>query len=912
MGAARFWYDEPIVPRKGRSLRLWLILQFAFVSALAAQRPATRGVDEASAAYQQGQFEKATQILAAFLKDHSADPAALSLMGAALDAEHRFQDADPYYARALRAAPQSAQVLNNAANHHLAAGDRVRARELYLRAVAVEPHHANANLQLAQMSLDDKQPARALAYLGHLAASDTSDPGARLLGARALAMAGRCAEAAPVLGEFENISNADASVYFSIGLAEAQCNLYRKAAGAFSLALNADPRNPDILYNLGLAALRSDDLPRARGALESVLREKPEDADALYALAQVTLRDQTALTAAGLLARAAKIAPRRAEIVLLYAQVAAQLEFFEDSAAAYDRYLKLKPGDDVARRERGFAHARANQATSALEDLHSYIGKHPRDAVAYFELAVAQVLEDRAQALRSLDTAVQLDPALSQARYTRALLNLEEGSADKAAADLQLFLEKFPDDYRALARLGQAFLAMKKPADAISVLKQAAALAPDSALVLVQYRRALIQLGRSADAADVLSHLRTVTGVNETAHGRVGLSDYLNLSPSDQQAKYLANLRQNSEADPGNVPLKIRLAREYLASGQNAPALDLLNSLTPGDMNPAELAQCGKVLLGFGQFAGALRFLQPAVDKGAPGSVRLDLAIALYHVRDAGTALAELEKVPLPNRQGDFYLLQGQLLDALGRFADAADALNHGIRNAPTRPELYMQSAAFLLKHKLNERALDLLKQAAKVLPDDRDLLLAQAVTLAIMPRDDEAQAVLARIQARWPEWDRPYLLNGIILEIQSRPAEARSQLDTAIALGAETPEAYYYQALAINDAAPADIDRAQKAIDRALELTSNDPYIFLLAGKISIARKQYQPAVEHLCRAVTLLPNLIPAHYALRDAYKALGDTDKSAAELATIQKISDANAAADRSPFPVEEFVFTVRPPG
>ena len=895
---------------EGRGGGRWVIFLFACVYLLPGQQPGTQALDKATVAYQQRQLDRAGQILIGFLRDHPTDENALSLMGAVLDAGQQFQAAGAYYARALKAAPRSAQVLNNAANHYLACGDRARARELYLKTLAIDPRHSNANLQLAQMSLDDKRAAQALSYLDRAGPAETSDPGVRLLRARVLALAGRCMEADVLLDEFENVPEAGASLFFSVGLAQAECKHYQKAAATFSRALNQDPRNPDILYNLGLAALRSGDLPRARDALESVLHGKPEDADSLYALAQVSLQDQAPLTAASLLVRAEKAAPRNPDIVLLYARVAAQLEFFEDSAAAYDRYLELKPNDEIARRERGFLHALANQSANALQDLTWYIGKHPRDATGYYELGVAQALEDRAGALRSLDTAVQLDPALSEARYTRALLSIEEGNLEKAAEDLRIFVEKHPDNPQAWAHLGQCYLAMEKPEDAVKVLERANALAPDSTLVLVQYRRALVRLDRNAEAAAVLSHLRAAAG-GKSNISRVGLSDYLNLSPAGQQAKYVAYLRQSSAADPENILLKIRLARELLASGQNSEALDLLNHVSLQAMNMTQIVQCGRMLLEFEQFAGAVRFLKPAVQKSAPGA-GLDLAVALYHVRNAGEALSELDKVPAGERQGDFYLLRAQLLDALGEYSAAADELNRGIRSSPTRPELYLQAAAFLLKHKLNERALDLLKKAAQVLPDNRELLLAQAVTLAIMPRDDDAQAVLAKIQAHWPEWDRPYLLNGIILEIQLRSAEARSLLDTAIALGAETPEAYYYQALAITHAAPAEMEQAQKAIDRAIELTSTDPYVYLLAGKISMARRQYGPAVQYLCRAVTLLPNLIPAHYALRDAYQALGDHDKSAAELAAIEKISDANAASDHSPFPMEDFIFTVRAPG
>jgi len=150
-----------------------------------------------------------------------------------------------------------------------------------------------------------------------------------------------------------------------------------------------------------------------------------------------------------------------------------------------------------------------------------------------------------------------------------------------------------------------------------------------------------------------------------------------------------------------------------------------------------------------------------------------------------------------------------------------------------------------------------------------------------------------------------------MILEIQLRSAEALPLLETAIALGAKTPEAFYYQALAITHARPNDLESAHQAISRALALTPNDPYIFLLAGKISLARKDYQAAVEQLGHSTRLLPTLIPAHYALHDAYKAMGDEQKSAAELEAIQHIADQNAASDKSPFPVEDFVFRVRPP-
>ncbi len=895
-------------------VRLALTFSVLVGSVLIAQPPSAQTpLDDAAAAYRQGKTAEAVQILDTILKDRPSEPGALVLMGVVLDAQQRYKDAETYYQRALKVAPGSPQVLNNAANHFLAAGNRNRARELYLKTIAIESGHVNANLQLAQMSVDDKQGRQALSFLNRITETAGSDPGTLLLRARALALSGRCAEAEAVLKKIADLPGGDAPVYFSVGMAQAACKLYDAAEVSFSRALDADPRNVEILYNLGLAALRADHAGRAQSALEIALTERPDDADALYALAQVCLKQQRPVEAAALLTRAEKVAPERTDIILLIAQVTAQVEFYEDSAAAYDRYLKLKPEDDAARRERGFDLARANDSKSALRDLEWYVGRHPRDGIGYFELAVAQMFASPAMALQSLDKAIGLDPALYQARYTRAVLNLQEGNPTAAIADLQAFLEKEPKHYRALAHLGQAYFTIDRLNDAAEVLERARTLAPDSRLVLVRYRRVMEALGRHQEAAAALARLTEAGNNSENVNRRLGLIDYLSLPPAGQRARYLSNLREQCAADPRNVHLKIRLARELLAEDKTGEALETLRQLMPEAVDAALLADCGRMLLEFNQFELARQFLESALAKApSSGAPRLELAIAIYHLQTPAAALSELDKTMPGDRQGDYYLLRAQLLDALGRSAEAADALNHGIRSAPTRPELYLQAAGFLLKHKRYDQALALLEQASRVLPDNRDLLLAEAVTFAIIPRDEEAQKILTKIQARWPEWDRSYLLNGIILEIQLRSAEARQMLETAIALGADTPESYYYETLAITHTAPDDLVLAQSTIARALALTSKDPYIFLLAGKISIAGKQYSTAIEQLVRATSLLPSLIPAHYALRDAYKAVGDERKSAAEVQAIERIADKNAASDRSPFPVEDFVFTVRPPG
>jgi tetratricopeptide (TPR) repeat protein len=896
-----------------------LALSFLTGGLLFAQQPGPDlALDEAATAFEQGKTEEAEQKLRPVLEKHPSNLRALLLAGAVLDAGGRYSEADEYYQRALKIAPGSAQLLNNAANHYLASGNRSRAREFYLKAVAVDAQHPNANLQLARMSVEEKQGRQALAYLHRLPESD--DPGMLELRARALGLNGQCPEAGELAGRLDSEPRGDWRVHFSAGSIYAGCKMYDQAEAAFSRAFDADPRNFDILYNLGLAALHAGHTERAAGVFEIALNERPADADCLYALAQTYLQRERAVEAAALLTRAEKLAPARADVLLLLAQVSAQLEFYHDAAASYDRYLKLKPADEAARRERAFALASDGEFERALPDLNAYVRKHPRDAVGFYELAVAQAFEDGGSAIQSLDRALLLDGDLTQARFMRAVLKSEAGKPAAAVDDLLPLLDREPRNYHALVRLGQAYLAVNRVPEAAQVLKRALDLAPNARSVLTVYARALEALGDKEQAAAILARLKQAGAPVEAPRRRAGLIDYLRLPPAEQRARYLANLRKTSEANPGDFRWRFRLGKELLADGKTVEAVEVFRQLKPATSDPELLVECGVTLLQYEQYEPARQFLEAAVTAGALlsksrstslSSARLDLATALFHTQGANAALAELDKTPDEDRKGDYYLLRAQLLDSLGKMPEAAEALNRGMQAAPTRASLYFQGASFLLKYGLRKEALALLDQASRMVPDEPDLLLAQWVTLGLLRRDDDARKLLAKIQAHWPEWDRPYLLNGILLEMQLKSAEARQVLEIAIALGANTPEVYYYQALAITHLNPEDVEGAESAIGRAMALTAKDPYVYLLAGKISLARKDYATAIRRLLVATQLQPRLIPAHYALRTAYKAIGDEEKSDAELEEIKRIGAENAASDKSPFSVEDFLFTVRPP-
>jgi tetratricopeptide (TPR) repeat protein len=869
--------------------------------------------EQVATAFQQGKLSEAEQTLATALKTHPQEARALGLMAVILDAQKRYAEAEGYYQRALKLRPHSAPLLNNLGNHYLAQGNQERARAAYLRVVAIEPRHANANLQLAQLSVAARDGQAALRYLDRLPQPEQGAPAVQLLRAQALYLGGQQKAAEDLLAEVEKQAPSDPQVAFSLGMIFVEGKRYEKAEQAFARALKAAPASFDILYNLGLAAARAGHYDRAVEVLEIALRQRPNDADCLFHLGNTYAAKGRNDQAVILLLQAHNAAPDRADILFALAHTSEEMGFYGDAASAIDKYLKLKPDDDVARRERGFCYVRGAKPELGLQDLRWYVQKYPRDPRGLYELAIAETLQDRDQALVHLNQVLELEPNMTAARFARGMVYYQKGQFAESVEDLKLVLEAEPNNAQALDALGQNYMRLNQPEEALKVLARAVELVPKDAKFLTHYSRALLRLGRREEAEKVIAVFKTLGPEEGRRRPYGGLFEFLQMPQEEQFARYVMNLGRSINTNPEDPNLRVRLGKALLHDGKAKEAIEAFRAARRLTSDPGILAACGKTLLDWEQYEAAREFLEPVVAADPSNTdARVDLAIAVFHSVGPEAGLAEVEKIPPDKRSGDYFLLRAQILDGLGRPEEAAEALTRGFRAAPTRGDLYFHGALFLIKHKQYRQAVDLLQKAVGILPDAPELLLTQAIAYELLQQPEESQRLLSDIQSRWPEWGLPYMINGIMLEIRRRSAQAKSLLETAVALGVRDAVAYYYLASAITHATPEDTEGAQKTIEQALQLNPEDAYVRALAGKIAYTRKDYPAALEHLRAALRLWPEMIEAHQTLSATYRALGDREKSAAELQEIVRIKQADPTADQAPpFPVGDLLFTVRPP-
>ncbi len=349
---------------------------------------------DAVAAFEKSDFATAETAVRAALAKQPNSVQALTLFGAILDSEKKYAEAEDVYRRALRLSPASPSLLNNYANHQVTVGNLTGARASYLKVLAADPTHANANLQLASMAVQHKNGVEALTYLQHLSPENRALPQAQVLAMQAYFLAGHAADARADLDRLN--SARDPALTFTAGLALASIGEYAEAENQFSRVLESAPTNFDVLYNLGLAAYHAQHFERARDAFAGALAQRPRDVDTLYNLAGVHIQLNERDKALSFLAEAANADPSRADVQLSIAQTSNDLGYVADALQAYDRYLKLIPTDTSAQRERGFMLAASGDIPGGIAVLKAYLQKHPNDPKALYEIGIAEALSDPA------------------------------------------------------------------------------------------------------------------------------------------------------------------------------------------------------------------------------------------------------------------------------------------------------------------------------------------------------------------------------------------------------------------------------------------------------------------------------------------------------------------------------------
>ncbi|HEY1342152.1 MAG TPA: tetratricopeptide repeat protein [Bryobacteraceae bacterium] len=745
------------------------------------------GVRDAAAALQRGDFVAAEKKLRAELKLRPNDIDAASLLGAALDNQKKFSEAEPLHRRAIAAAPPSARAFGNYGNHLRLTGDERGARQAFQKALAIDRSDRYANLQLAQIALDAKDARGTLVYLDQLPAAQRDDPDAAVLRLAALEIGGERQEAEKVFQSLFAASRTNAEMSGAIGWSLAQAGLYDRAEAFLTQALALEPANFRLLYNLGVVALYGRRYERARELLETAVRQQPENVDALYSLGFVYSALKQPESALRTLAQATRLAPKRADVIRLIAVTTGELSADEDSAAAWDRYLQLVPSDDIGRRERGFARTHIRQFETGMADLEWYIARHPQDPIGYYQRGLAQSTSDPTKGIESLNKALTLKPDFVAAQAARGALHYVQGNAEAAVPDLEAAAAGEPANGLILDRLGQAYRALDRLDDSIRALRRAAELAPGESTVVLHLASALAEAGKDAESETLMGRYRQM----RPPQARRDLMRYLSLSPEQQRADYRARVEKAVQEHPEDPMAQLQYLKLSLEDGQMDQAAAAARAVANSKTSAAVMADAGRALLEARQYAPARELLEKAAAADPSAGLELDEAIAVFQTSGTADGLRQLERVPPSRRGGGYYFALARMLDASGKAEEAIAAIHRAIDASPKDPDLYWQASVLLFRHERGAEALKLLSKAEESMAPEPQILVIRAALLELEGRTDEAVWLLDAVQRRWPEFAPAWVARGVIEAAHQQSAEAHRALAAAVSLGARSPEAH-------------------------------------------------------------------------------------------------------------------------
>jgi tetratricopeptide (TPR) repeat protein len=297
--------------------------------------------------------------------------------------------------------------------------------------------------------------------------------------------------------------------------------------------------------------------------------------------------------------------------------------------------------------------------------------------------------------------------------------------------------------------------------------------------------RALMDLGHEEEARQFLDRFqKTYRAQVRGPWTQPAMIESASLPEGERSKRAIERLRKEAATHQDDPELQLRLASLLLAEGRVEEAEVEFRTLLTRNAENRIWQEAGRFLVSFERYQLAREFLERAA-AGNPAA-NLDLATALFYSDGPAKALGVLERVPTEQQSGDYFLLKGKILDAAGHWGEAEKVLKQGLQLSTSNARIAREAALLLVRHDRKELALEFLTKAAGNNPD---LLLTRAAVLALMDRSGAAEKALKEIESWWPEWDRPYLVHGLLLE-KSQPRLAKQRIQTAIALGSQDPAA--------------------------------------------------------------------------------------------------------------------------
>jgi predicted Zn-dependent protease len=387
-------------------------------------------LERAAALIDGNRLPEAEQQLNSVLKTTPNDALALNLLGTVRAKQGRLDEAEAFFARAVRADKSFVGAHMNLAYLYLLKGSPEKTASELKEVLRLDPGNADAGYKLARLLFSQ----------GHL------DECVRLV--EDARRAGRLTPAlALVLGD----------AYLKKGDAG-------KAEESYLLVLGAQSGNADALLGMALVSQSRGDEGAASLYLTRAREAVANSPELLYRFAVTALKSGLFEDARAALERAARLSPEEpAYLVALGAAWLKKPDLFE-AERVFRQALRLRPEDPQAQMYLGYTLLKQKKFPESREWLEKSVQKNDAAPETFYYLGlIAQEQNEDARAVEFFETAVRLLPSFANAHVALGSTYLKLKNYPRAQASLEAGVRLNPDDSKAHYNLARLYAQLKDP-----------------------------------------------------------------------------------------------------------------------------------------------------------------------------------------------------------------------------------------------------------------------------------------------------------------------------------------------------------------------------------------------------------------------------------------------------------------
>ncbi len=533
-----------------------------------------------------------------------------------------------------------------------------------------------------------------------------------------------------------------------------------------------------------------------------------------------------------------------------------------EAAILYKQTLEANPNSWQAH----FGLARLSEAKGNLSKALKHYLAAARSNPRKVELLVALgTLSEKLQLWRPLEAAADrllaIQPQNPTAHYWKALALRAAGQRDRAIEQAQQAVELDPDHPQSTTLLASLYCEARRYEVCERFLRRALANRPkdpDILTALAQLYQTRHDGNRSLEKARAF-YEQAVRLAPDATEPRLGLARLLAAQGKLQEAQTL--LSQARKHDPADKATLLLYCRLLLARGQTQQARALLaESLEKAPHWAAGRALLVEALLGSGKVREARQHFDQ-LPPGAGHTLKLiEGRLLRAEGRFAEAAEALRTAIALAPRSAAAHFELGITYKALGLPGEARACFENATRLSPDSTHFQRELANAALAAGRFRQALEAATTVLASKPDDQEMALARARALTALGRQEEAARELERQAAKAPD-PKPFLLDLAALHLS---------------------RGHHYDALR----AIARVPRGEKSWR-----------VHSLRARVFGAMGHHREAEKELLKACDLAPDQLLPRKLLARLYRAQGLQDKAERVLrhfvATHPEDSDAHLA-------------------